>query len=143
VAAQFAGRRTAPRLGDRQAGQRDEKHPKDPGWSHTCEESAYNRAGKRSGYHPQRHHPIDVPPEERRPMEMADARAGVGLALVSKRAIERDLASGQLTVIASDRTPIQRPLYLVHRGRDRLPPAASELHKLLVRQRPLPAAARS
>lgn len=65
----------------------------------------------------------------------ANARAGVGLALVSKRAVERDVASGQLEVIASDRTPIQRPLYLVHRGRDRLPPAASELHKMLIRVR--------
>jgi DNA-binding transcriptional LysR family regulator len=61
----------------------------------------------------------------------ANARAGVGVALVSRRAIERDVAAKQLEVIPSDRTPIVRPLYLVHRGRDRLPPAASALHKML------------
>jgi DNA-binding transcriptional LysR family regulator len=63
----------------------------------------------------------------------ANVRAGVGVALVSRRALERDLASKQLEVVPSDRTPILRPLYLVHRGRDRLPPAASELHKMLRR----------
>lgn len=72
----------------------------------------------------------------------ANARAGVGLALVSKLAVERDVASGQLEVVASERTPIQRPFYLVHRGRDRLPPAASALHKMLVQMR-TGAAARS
>jgi DNA-binding transcriptional LysR family regulator len=61
----------------------------------------------------------------------ANARAGVGVALVSRRALERDLASKQLTIVPSDRTPIVRPLYVMHRGRDRLPPAAAELHALL------------
>ena len=60
-----------------------------------------------------------------------NTRAGVGVALVSRRAVERDVAGGQLVVLASDRTPIVRPLYLVHRGRDRLPPAATELHRML------------
>jgi DNA-binding transcriptional LysR family regulator len=63
----------------------------------------------------------------------ANARAGVGVALVSRRAIERDVATRQLEVVPSDRTPIARPLYLVHRGRDRLPPAATELYKMLKR----------
>ena len=61
----------------------------------------------------------------------ANTRAGVGVALVSRRAVERDVAARQLEIVASDRTPIVRPLYLVHRGRDRLPPAASALHKML------------
>ncbi len=65
----------------------------------------------------------------------ANTRAGVGVALVSRRAIERDLAAKLLEVLASDRTPIARPLYLVHRGRDRLPPAASELHRMLRKAR--------
>jgi DNA-binding transcriptional LysR family regulator len=65
----------------------------------------------------------------------ANARAGVGVALVSKRAVERDVAAKQLELVPSDRTPIQRPLYLVHRGRDRLPPAASELHRMLLKLR--------
>jgi DNA-binding transcriptional LysR family regulator len=63
----------------------------------------------------------------------ANARAGVGVALVSRRAVERDVATGQLEIVASDRTPIPRPLYIVHRGRDRLPPAANELLRMLKR----------
>jgi DNA-binding transcriptional LysR family regulator len=50
---------------------------------------------------------------------------------VSRRAVERDVAAGQLLVLANEQTPIVRPLYLVHRGRDRLPPAAAELHRML------------
>lgn len=60
-----------------------------------------------------------------------NTRAGVGVALVSRRAVERDVAGGQLVELPSERTPIVRPLYLVHRGRDRLPPAAAELHRML------------
>jgi DNA-binding transcriptional LysR family regulator len=60
-----------------------------------------------------------------------NTRAGVGVALVSRRAVERDVAAGLLEIVPSDRTPIVRPLYLVHRGRDRLPPAAAELHRML------------
>jgi DNA-binding transcriptional LysR family regulator len=60
-----------------------------------------------------------------------NTRAGVGVALVSRRAIERDLSGGQLVVLPHERTPMSRPLYLVHRGRDRLPPAAAELHRML------------
>lgn len=60
-----------------------------------------------------------------------NVRAGVGVALVSRRAVERDLAGGQLVVVPSEHTPMVRPLYLVHRGRDRLPPAATELHRML------------
>jgi DNA-binding transcriptional LysR family regulator len=60
-----------------------------------------------------------------------NTRAGVGVALLSRRAVERDVATGQLVILESPSTPIVRSLYLVHRGRDRLPPAASELHRLL------------
>jgi DNA-binding transcriptional LysR family regulator len=60
-----------------------------------------------------------------------NTRAGVGIALVSRRAVERDVAGGQLVELPSERTPIIRPLYLVHRGRDRLPPAAAALHRML------------
>jgi DNA-binding transcriptional LysR family regulator len=60
-----------------------------------------------------------------------NTRAGVGVALVSRRAVERDVASGQLVELPTEHTPISRPLYLVHRGRDRLPPAAAELHRML------------
>lgn len=60
-----------------------------------------------------------------------NTRAGVGVALVSRRAVERDVTTGQLVVLPTEHTPISRPLYLVHRGRDRLPPAAAELHRML------------
>jgi DNA-binding transcriptional LysR family regulator len=63
-----------------------------------------------------------------------NTRAGVGIALVSRRAVERDVGAGQLVVVPHERTPIVRPLYLVHRGRDRLPPAAAALHKMLREQ---------
>jgi DNA-binding transcriptional LysR family regulator len=61
----------------------------------------------------------------------SNVRAGVGIALVSRRAAARDITLGQLVEVPHDRTPIARPLYLVHRGRDRLPPAAAELHRML------------
>lgn len=61
----------------------------------------------------------------------ANTRAGVGVALVSRASIQRELDWGQLVIVPSERTPIVRPLHLVHRGRDRLPPAASALLKML------------
>lgn len=60
-----------------------------------------------------------------------NTRAGVGIALVSRRAVERDVAAGQLEIVPSEHTPMTRPLYILHRGRDRLPPAAAELLRLL------------
>ncbi len=63
-----------------------------------------------------------------------NTRAGVGIALVSRRAVERDVAGGQLVILAHERTPIIRPMFIVHRGRDRLPPAAAELHRMLREQ---------
>ena len=60
-----------------------------------------------------------------------NTRAGVGVALLSRRAVERDVAAGQLVILETPSTPMMRALDLVHRGRDRLPPAASELHRML------------
>lgn len=62
-------------------------------------------------------------------------RAGVGVALVSREAVVRDVASGQLVLVDDPRTPMTRELTLVHRGRDRMPPAAAELHRMLREQR--------
>lgn len=61
----------------------------------------------------------------------ANTRAGVGVALLSRRAVERDVALKQLEIVPSPRTPVPRPFYLVHRGHARLPPAAGELRRLL------------
>jgi DNA-binding transcriptional LysR family regulator len=65
------------------------------------------------------------------PAVKANPPPRVGLAHLTPRANQPDLASKQLEIVPSDRTPIARPLYLVHRGRSRLPPAASELYRML------------
>ncbi|MCB9680971.1 MAG: LysR family transcriptional regulator [Alphaproteobacteria bacterium] len=61
-----------------------------------------------------------------------NVRAGVGKALVSRSAIQRDLAEGALIVVDDPRMPLARRLMLVHRGRDRLPPAAAAVRALLL-----------
>jgi len=67
-----------------------------------------------------------------------NVRAGIGLALVSRHAVVRDLTSGGLVHVDSPRTPIARPLALVHLGVERLPPAAAELRRLLLSKRGRP-----
>ena len=57
---------------------------------------------------------------------------GIGIALLSRSAVERDLAAGRLVEVHHPRTPIPRPLSLLHRGVDRLPPAARALRDLLL-----------
>lgn len=66
----------------------------------------------------------------------ANVRAGVGIALVSRRAVARDLANHQLVELPSPRTPVVRTLSLVHRGVALLPPAALALRELLLARRP-------
>ncbi|HLU66817.1 MAG TPA: LysR family transcriptional regulator [Kofleriaceae bacterium] len=61
-----------------------------------------------------------------------NVRAGIGVALVSRAAVAGDLAAGRLVELPSPATPIRRRLSLVHRGVDRLPPAAAELRRLLL-----------
>jgi DNA-binding transcriptional LysR family regulator len=67
-----------------------------------------------------------------------NVRAGIGLALVSRHAVVRDLAEGSLVRVPTELTPIPRPLELVHLGVDRLPPAAAALRKLLLSPRGRP-----
>ncbi len=64
-------------------------------------------------------------------------RAGIGLGLVSRSAVEADVASGRLILVPHPATPIPRTLSLVHRGLDRLPPAAGALRELLLASRSL------
>ena len=59
-------------------------------------------------------------------------RAGIGVALVSRYAASSDLARGDLVEIRNAKTPIRRPLRLVHRGLDRLSPAARALRDRLL-----------
>ena len=61
-----------------------------------------------------------------------NVRAGIGLALLSKTAVANDLARGDLRIVPTDHTPIRRKLSLVHRGLERLPPAAARLRALLL-----------
>ena len=64
-------------------------------------------------------------------------RSGVGLALVSRHAVRTDLRLGRLVEIEDPRTPIVRPMHLVHRGLRRLPPAASALRERMLAERPV------
>jgi DNA-binding transcriptional LysR family regulator len=52
--------------------------------------------------------------------------------LVSRAAVDSDLATGRLVALPSPETPIPRRLSLVHRGIDRLPPAAAALRRMLL-----------
>lgn len=61
-----------------------------------------------------------------------NVRAGIGVALVSRSAVEHDLAIGRLARVPHPATPIVRPLVIVHRGLDRLPPAAARLREMLL-----------
>lgn len=61
-------------------------------------------------------------------------RSGVGLALISRHAAERDLRAGRLQEIPSDLTPIARPMHLVHRGTSRLSAAALAFREHLFSQ---------
>ncbi|MEW5851819.1 MAG: LysR family transcriptional regulator [Myxococcota bacterium] len=67
-----------------------------------------------------------------------NVRAGIGVALVSRHAVQTDLKLGQLRELPHPKTPILRRLSLVHRGVDRLPPAAAALRKLLLQSPPQP-----
>lgn len=57
---------------------------------------------------------------------------GIGVALISRAAITRDLAIGRLVELRHPETPIPRQLVLSHRGVERLPPAAAALRELLL-----------
>jgi DNA-binding transcriptional LysR family regulator len=65
-----------------------------------------------------------------------NVRAGIGVALISRSAAAHDLAAGRLVAVPHPSTPISRPLNLVHRGVDRLPPAAARLREVLLARRP-------
>lgn len=56
-----------------------------------------------------------------------NVRAGVGRCLISRDAVARDLESGALALVELPPTPLRRTMVLVHRGVDRLSPAAARL----------------
>jgi DNA-binding transcriptional LysR family regulator len=62
---------------------------------------------------------------------LAHVREGIGVALVSRICVEQELAAGELVAVPDARLPISRRLVLVHRGLERLPPAAVRLREVL------------
>lgn len=62
----------------------------------------------------------------------AHVRMGIGVALVSRHAVQTDLLLGRLVEVRDPRTPIVRFMHLTHRGLDRLPPAAAELRRMML-----------
>jgi DNA-binding transcriptional LysR family regulator len=66
------------------------------------------------------------------------ARAGLGVALVSKVAVSVDLRLGRLVEVSDRRTPPPRRLVVHHRGGERLPPAASAVRAHLLGCEPRP-----
>jgi len=65
-------------------------------------------------------------------------RMGIGVALVSRHAVQTDLRLGRLVEVADPRTPIARPMHLLHRGTERLPPAARALRQRMLERAPVP-----
>ena len=63
-------------------------------------------------------------------------RAGLGVALITRSAVATDLGLGRLVLIPDPRTPIARPLRLLHRGVDRLSAAARRLRLMLLEDAP-------
>lgn len=77
-------------------------------------------------------------PEARIVMELSgiaavkgNVREGNGIALLSRKAIERDLRNRSFAILPHARTPIRRALTMIHRGRERFSPAAAALYALL------------
>ncbi len=66
---------------------------------------------------------------------LGNVRAGVGIALLSRAAVQRDVADGQLVELPDPRVPIRREFSLAHRGIDSLPPATAALRRLLLTSR--------
>ena len=64
-----------------------------------------------------------------------NVRAGVGRALMSEAACQRDLRQGRLVTVDDPRMPIPRTLVLIHRGLERLTPAAAALRERLLTDR--------
>lgn len=59
-------------------------------------------------------------------------RAGIGLALVSQSAVRDDLRRKKMVRVRDPRTPIHRAFRILHRGVERLPPAAAALRAALL-----------
>jgi DNA-binding transcriptional LysR family regulator len=63
---------------------------------------------------------------------LAFVRAGVGVSLVSRIAVAAEIERGTLVEVRHARTPIRRDLFLIHRGVERLSPAAAAVRARLL-----------
>lgn len=61
-----------------------------------------------------------------------NVRAGIGVALLSRSALDRDLQLGALELVAHPAVPLHYSLSLAHRGVERLAPAAAALRTALL-----------
>lgn len=57
---------------------------------------------------------------------------GIGIALISEIAVERDLKARRLVRLRHPATPIPRTLVLLHRGEPSLPPAAAAVRRMIL-----------
>ena len=73
---------------------------------------------------------------------IAHVKEGVGIALVSRHAVRRELSARSLFRVPHPVTPIRRTFHVVHTGLERLPPAAAALRELLLHERRRPFRAR-
>jgi DNA-binding transcriptional LysR family regulator len=62
----------------------------------------------------------------------AHVEAGIGVALLSRASVAREMAAGTLVAVDDPRTPVVRTLWLLHLGLDRLSPAARALRDALL-----------
>jgi len=63
-------------------------------------------------------------------------RAGLGVMLITRSAVATDLELGRLVEVPDARTPVPLPLRLLHRGIERLSPAATALRAILLADAP-------
>jgi DNA-binding transcriptional LysR family regulator len=73
---------------------------------------------------------------------VAHACEGVGVALVSRHAVRREIAAKKLVRVPHPLTPLARPFHVVHSGLERLPPAAAALRELLLSRKSIRSARR-
>jgi DNA-binding transcriptional LysR family regulator len=73
---------------------------------------------------------------------VAHACEGVGIALVSRHAVQREIAAKKLVRVPSPVTPILRRFHVVHNGLERLPPAGAALRELLLSRKSIRSARR-
>lgn len=62
---------------------------------------------------------------------------GLGVALLSRLAVVGEVERGELVIVPDRRTPVKRPLRLVHRGTAQLSPAAAAFRAALLADRTL------